>query len=166
MNLSPRRVGIIGVGHVGAHCAFSLAAQGIVDELVLVDTNRQKAISECQDLRDSVAYLPHRVRISIGQPEDLTDCDLAVISVGTITQDENRLSELFTSAEIVREVVPRSRPGRFRRNLHQHYQPLRYHRPRGLEAFGLSEKQGARHRNIAGYRPFPGGACPRNRGRS
>ena len=47
MNLSPRRVGIIGVGHVGAHCAFSLAAQGIVDELVLVDTNRQKAISEC-----------------------------------------------------------------------------------------------------------------------
>ena len=54
MNLSPRRVGIIGVGHVGAHCAFSLAAQGIVDELVLVDTNRQKAISECQDLRSLI----------------------------------------------------------------------------------------------------------------
>ena len=108
MNLSPRRVGIIGVGHVGAHCAFSLATQGIVDELVLVDTNRQKAISECQDLQDSVAYLPHRVRISIGQPEDLAGCDLAVISVGTITPDENRLSELFTSAKIVREVVPRA----------------------------------------------------------
>ena len=41
-----RKVGIIGVGHVGAHVAFSLVTQGIVDELVLVDINKQKAISE------------------------------------------------------------------------------------------------------------------------
>ncbi len=107
MAISLRRVGIIGAGHVGAHCAFSLATQGIVDELVLVDANRQKAVSEQQDLRDSVAYLPHRVRVSIGEPEELAGCDIVVISVGTITQDENRLSELFTSAEIVREVIPR-----------------------------------------------------------
>lgn len=36
-NMKTRSVGIVGVGHVGAHCAYSLAVQGIVDELVLVD---------------------------------------------------------------------------------------------------------------------------------
>ena len=81
MNLSPRRVGIIGVGHVGAHCAFSLAAQGIVDELVLVDTNRQKAISECQDqmcIRDRViimgiqVFMRYVLAKSLPWPEELT----------------------------------------------------------------------------------------------
>ena len=32
-----RVVGVIGLGHVGAHVAYSLAVQGIADELVLVD---------------------------------------------------------------------------------------------------------------------------------
>ena len=37
-----RKVGILGVGHVGAHCAYSLAIQGIVDELVLVDLREDR----------------------------------------------------------------------------------------------------------------------------
>ena len=49
-----RKVGILGVGHVGAHCAYSLAIQGIVDELVLVDLKEDRVKSECQDLRDAV----------------------------------------------------------------------------------------------------------------
>ena len=61
--MKTRKIGIIGVGHVGAHCAYSLAVQGIADELVLVDKNEKKAASECQDLRDSAAYLPHRVSV-------------------------------------------------------------------------------------------------------
>ena len=73
MSSKLRKVGIVGVGHVGAHCAFSLVTQGIVDELVLVDTNKQKAISERQDLIDSIAYLPHRVNIETGEYEDLKD---------------------------------------------------------------------------------------------
>ena len=35
-----RVVGVIGLGHVGAHVAYSLAVQGIADELVLVDQNQ------------------------------------------------------------------------------------------------------------------------------
>ena len=55
-----RVLGVIGLGHVGAHVAYALAIQGIADELVLVDQNEQKLASEVQDLRDAVAYLPHR----------------------------------------------------------------------------------------------------------
>ena len=46
-----RSLGVIGLGHVGAHVAYTLAVQGIADELVLVDQNAQKRASEVQDLR-------------------------------------------------------------------------------------------------------------------
>ena len=102
-----RKVGIVGVGHVGAHCAFSLATQGIVDELILVDTNKQKAISEKQDLIDSVTYLPHRINVEIGEYEDLKDCDIVIISVGIITKNHDRLEELQVSVDMVDSFVKR-----------------------------------------------------------
>ncbi len=71
--IKSRKVAIIGVGHVGAYCAYSLILQGLVDELVLVDKNKQKAISECQDLRDAVAYCPHKVKVSIADYDELGD---------------------------------------------------------------------------------------------
>lgn len=107
MPINLRRVGIIGVGHVGAHCAFSLATQGIVDELILVDTNKQKAISERQDLIDSVTYLPHRINIKTGEYEDLKECDIIVISVGIISQTHERLDELQVSIDMVDSFIKR-----------------------------------------------------------
>ena len=56
--MKKRTVGVVGLGHVGAHVAYSLAIQGIADELILVDLKDQKLASEVQDLRDSVAYRP------------------------------------------------------------------------------------------------------------
>ena len=36
--MSKKRIlGVIGLGHVGAHAAYALAVQGIADELILVD---------------------------------------------------------------------------------------------------------------------------------
>ncbi len=94
--MKTRKVGIIGLGHVGAHVAYSLALQGIADELVLVDINEKKVTSECQDLRDSVAYFPHRVHVSVGDFADLGDCDVIVNSVGKIELlvTHNRLDEM------------------------------------------------------------------------
>ena len=71
--MKTRKVGIIGLGHVGAHVAYSLAVQGIADELVLVDMNEQKVASEVQDLRDAAAYLPHRITVNAGDFADLGD---------------------------------------------------------------------------------------------
>ena len=66
-----RVLGVVGMGHVGAHVAYALAIQGIADELVLVDQNEQKLASEVQDLRDAVAYMPHRVTVRGGDFSDL-----------------------------------------------------------------------------------------------
>ena len=51
---------------------------------MLVDQNEQKLASEVQDLRDAVAYLPHRVTVRAGDFADLGACDVIVNSVGKI----------------------------------------------------------------------------------
>ncbi|WP_297133124.1 L-lactate dehydrogenase [Terrisporobacter sp.] len=107
MEMKNRKVGIIGVGHVGAHVAFSLVTQGIVDELVLVDIDKQKAISERHDLLDATAYLPHRIRVNVGEYEDLADCDIIVNSVGKISEDRDRLAELQNSVDMVKSYINR-----------------------------------------------------------
>ena len=102
--MKQRKIGIIGLGHVGAHVAYSVAIQGIADEIVLVDKNEKKVTSECQDLMDSVAYLPHRVKTSVGSFSDLGDCDVVVNSTGSIgllRGNNNRLAEMdFTIAAV------------------------------------------------------------------
>ncbi len=100
-----RVLGVIGLGHVGAHVAYSLAVQGIADELVLVDQNEQKLKSEVQDLRDAAAYLPHRVTVRAGDHADLGDCEVIVNSVGKIELlrgTHDRLTEMDFTVPAVR----------------------------------------------------------------
>ena len=65
MSVKLRKVGIIGVGHVGAHVAFSLATQGIVDELVLVDINKQKVVSDFKPIRLKELTSPNEQVVSL-----------------------------------------------------------------------------------------------------
>jgi len=105
MIMKTRKVGVVGLGHVGAHVAYSLAVQGIADELVLVDQNKQKLASEAQDLRDAAAYLPHRVTVCAGEFADLNDCDVMVNCVGKIDLlrgNHNRLTEMDYTIPAVR----------------------------------------------------------------
>ena len=112
--MNMRKVGIIGVGHVGAHVALSLAMQGICDEIQLCDIDEEKIVSEQQDLLDAVCYLPHRVRVTLGKYEELADCDIIVSSVGKIdVVTKNRLSELQQSVDMIRTFVPRLRKAGF-----------------------------------------------------
>ncbi len=113
--MKKRVIGIIGVGHVGAHCAYSLALQGLADELVLVDKNQEKLKSEVQDLRDAVLYLPHRVEVRSAEYDQLADCDILVNSVGDITllTTHDRLTEMnFTIAQ-VNDYIPKVMAGGF-----------------------------------------------------
>ena len=114
--MKTRKVGIIGLGHVGAHVMYSLAVQGIADEIVLVDLDQKKANSERQDLADSAAYLPHRVQVSVGGFADLGDCDVIVNSVGKIDLlrgNHNRVTEMDFTIPAVRSYVDQIRNSGF-----------------------------------------------------
>ena len=52
-----RKVGVIGLGHVGSTVAYTLVTKGIADELVLIDSNEAKCTAEFYDLLDSLGRL-------------------------------------------------------------------------------------------------------------
>ncbi len=86
------------------------------DQLVLVDQNAQKVKSECQDLRDSAAYLPHRVTMDVGDFSDLGDCDVLVNSTGKIDilrANHDRLDEMDFTIRAVRSYVDKIRASGF-----------------------------------------------------
>ena len=63
------KIGIVGMGHVGAHVANSLVLQGIGDELYMTEQcsgdedHSAKLAAEVQDLGDSLAFCPHNVAL-------------------------------------------------------------------------------------------------------
>lgn len=105
-----RKVGVVGVGHVGAHVANSLILQGIVDELYLADIDLQKVVSEAQDLRDALPFCPYNARIvDCGDRyEELACCDVIVNAAGNVKlASTNRDGELFFTTDACRMFAQR-----------------------------------------------------------
>lgn len=103
-----RKVGIIGVGHVGADTAFSLVTQGLCDVLVLIDENKAKADSQAIELRDMASLTASRVQVIANDYAALEDAEVVVIAVGPKTLlREDRLEELAETREAVSEVTPK-----------------------------------------------------------
>ncbi len=109
MAIQKRRVGVVGVGHVGAHVAFNLGMMGIADEVLLCDLKESKVISEVQDLNDAVMYMPNHVIYKAADYGGLKDCDVIVNAVGDITlcASGSRDGELENSVRQVADYVPK-----------------------------------------------------------
>lgn len=105
--MKSRKIGIIGVGHVGSHCAFMLMLHGLCDEITLVDINKEKAVSQALDCMDMSCVLPHRVRVNNGTVKELGDMDIIIVSVGTIDNvSKDRLQEMELSLELIKSFIP------------------------------------------------------------
>ena len=105
-----RKVGIIGIGHVGAHVANAVLSVGLAEELKLCDINEQKVVSECQDLSDTLSFYPHNCVIgNYGtQYEQLADCDVVINAAGDVkTSAKDRDGELFVTTDIARTWISR-----------------------------------------------------------
>lgn len=110
------KIAVIGLGHVGAHVAYTFVKDGVCDELVLIDTNESKVKSECQDLIDSAIFLPHRVNVHIGDYPELRDADLIVNATGKIALligNKDRVAELKFCVPNVRSYIPKIKASGF-----------------------------------------------------
>jgi L-lactate dehydrogenase len=106
MGIKTRKVVIVGAGHVGSHCAFALATQGVCDEIIMVDIDQAKANSQAIDITDAVAYLPHHVEARQGSFQECKDADIVVISAGPLPmKDQTRLDTLGTTVKIVNTII-------------------------------------------------------------
>ncbi|MDV4152774.1 L-lactate dehydrogenase [Clostridium sp. AL.422] len=101
-----RKVAIVGTGLVGSSTAFSLITQGVCDEVLMIDINREKALGEVMDLKHCIEYLNRNTKISVGSYEECGDVDIVVITAGAPPKPgETRLDTLDLSARIAESIV-------------------------------------------------------------
>ena len=106
MKISKSKVAIVGCGLVGSTTAFSLITQGICDEVLMIDINKERAYGEMLDLQDSIEYLNRNVKVRTGEYSDWGDVDIIVITAGAPPkQGQTRLDTLELSAKICKSIV-------------------------------------------------------------
>jgi L-lactate dehydrogenase len=106
MSRKTSKVGIIGGGRVGAAVANALVLLRIGVTIVLFDRTLEKAEGEAWDIEDTIPLLSEMDVLPSNQYEDLADCDVIVVTVGTpMKEGQNRLDLLSDNAEIIRSTI-------------------------------------------------------------
>ncbi|WP_439426044.1 L-lactate dehydrogenase [Oenococcus alcoholitolerans] len=101
-----RKIGIIGLGHVGSTVAHYLVTAGFADDLVLIDTNELKVTADAIDFSDAMSNLPSHTNLFVNDYQKLADADLIISAVGNIklqkdNKEHDRFVELpFTSVAV------------------------------------------------------------------
>jgi L-lactate dehydrogenase len=107
MNTSQsQKVGVVGTGFVGSSFAYALMMRGLATELVLVDSNAEKAIGEMMDFNHGLSFVKP-MKISNGDYRDLAGSKVVVITAGASQRPgETRLDLLSRNAAIFRSIIP------------------------------------------------------------
>lgn len=99
------KVGIIGVGNVGATLAFTLACKNICDEIVLKDLRENIVEAMSLDISQASKAAASKTQVS-SKKEDFKDCDIVVITAGIPRKPGmSRDDLLLTNAKIMTSVV-------------------------------------------------------------
>ena len=102
-----RKVGIIGVGAVGATAAYTLAIDGTCNEIVLFDIANGIAKGKAIDIAQASYYTKTQTDIyAVDKIEDMTNCDIVVITAGVPRKgDMSRADLLMVNAKIIKDVA-------------------------------------------------------------
>ncbi|NLP50934.1 L-lactate dehydrogenase [Bacillus sp. RO1] len=100
------RVALIGTGFVGSSYAFALLNQGVTEELVLIDLNKEKSEGDAMDLNHGIAFAPTPTKIWYGDYKDCQDADIVVICAGANQKPgETRLDLVEKNTKIFKSIV-------------------------------------------------------------
>lgn len=101
-----RKIVLVGTGFVGMSFAYSLLNQGGVNELVLVDVQKDKAEGEAMDLSHGLSCAPSRINIKSGDYSECRDANIVVITAGAAQKPGQTRLELATiNAKIIKEIT-------------------------------------------------------------
>ena len=102
-----RKVTIIGAGNVGATIAYTLAVEGVANEIVIIDIKKEKAEGEAIDIGQGGLFFREDVRIVSGDYEDAVDSDIVVITSGMARKPGmTRLDLAQTNVNILCSIAP------------------------------------------------------------
>ncbi|PLR85950.1 L-lactate dehydrogenase [Bacillus canaveralius] len=106
MQKGVNRVALIGTGSVGSSYAFALLNQGVTEELVLIDLNKEKSEGDAMDLNHGMAFAPSPTKIWYGDYSDCRNADLVVLCAGANQKPgETRLDLVEKNTRIFQSIV-------------------------------------------------------------
>ena len=101
------KVVIIGCGNVGMSYAYALLNQKTsVNELVLIDLNKDRTQGEVMDLNHCLAFAPSKIDIKVGEYSDCSDASIVVIAAGANQNPgETRMDLINKNSKIFKSIV-------------------------------------------------------------
>ena len=104
--MNNRKVGIIGVGAVGATAAYSLSMLGLCNEIILFDINNGVAKGKCIDISQANYYASNETIIStVDNLSYMKNCDIVIVTAGLPRKEGmTRDDLLMVNGNIVKEI--------------------------------------------------------------
>ena len=101
------KIVIVGCGNVGMSYAYALLNQKTnVDELVLIDLNKERLEGEVMDLNHCLAFAPNKIDIKVGDYTDCRGAKIVVIAAGANQNPgETRMDLINKNSVIFKSIV-------------------------------------------------------------
>ncbi len=101
------KVVLVGCGNVGMAYAYALVNQKVyVDELVLIDINKDKCEGEAMDLNHCMAYSQSKIKVRVGDYNDCHDAKIVVIAAGANqAPGESRMDLIDKNSKIFFSII-------------------------------------------------------------
>ena len=100
------KIVLVGTGFVGMSMAYSMLNRGGIEELVLIDIDKEKTIGEEMDLSHGLPFAPQKMVIKAGNYEDCKDAEIVVITAGVAQKPgQTRLELAEVNTKIVKNIT-------------------------------------------------------------
>ena len=100
------KVVLVGAGFVGMSMAYTMLNRGGVNELILIDIDKDKTIGEQMDLSHGLPFAPQKMVIKAGDYEDCKDAQVIVITAGVAQKPgQTRLELAEINAKIMKDIT-------------------------------------------------------------
>lgn len=100
------KVVLVGCGNVGMSYAYCLINESKVDELVLIDVNKDKALGEALDLLHASSCSKRKIEIKAGDYSDCDDADIVCISAGRNQEKgETRIDLIDKNIDVFKSII-------------------------------------------------------------
>ena len=98
------KVVLVGTGMVGMSMAYSMLNRGGVNELILIDIDKDRTIGEEMDLSHGLSYAPQKMTIKAGDYDECKDAQVVVITAGVAQKPgQTRLELAETNTRIMKD---------------------------------------------------------------
>lgn len=101
------KIVLVGTGFVGMSMAYSMLNRGGIEELILIDIDKEKTIGEEMDLSHGLPFAPQKMVIKAGDYSECKDAEIVVITAGVAQKQggQTRLELAEVNTKIVKDIT-------------------------------------------------------------